>query len=174
LIVGLLIILVPDWVKSGWRQWRMSEARDQSRRWLEAPDGSVRHPAIGEISEIPSSYHWAFSPERAWRAMEEPAANEWLAVRPEAGQGVSEYAEKVEGLWKEGKEVLYLLPLGSWKSDVAPKVEDVVAFAAIYLNRPVVALPALHDLDSIGRRTLAGSGREQWDASTVTSISMCW
>ena len=105
------------------------------------PAQSLR--AIGSTMGLPETLRRALDPGSDFDRIPVPRPGDWLAVHPETGQPFDDFVKSRPNKPDEGRNRIYLQPLGEFPEDGGPSVETLREYAANYFVMDVVVLPSL-------------------------------
>ncbi len=122
--------------------------------------------SLGDLSDLQPAVRRAFaSHPEDFASLPEPGPNDWLAVHPEPPQSVGHYwVAEPNKPGDEGRDVLYVLPLGE-----VPDAEALRSFASDFFTLKVVVLPGL-DLGTLEVTRRDNGGVEQMLAPEVLAV----
>jgi archaemetzincin len=107
------------------------------------PTRAQRLAAIGPVGGLPETLRRALDPGEDFLPMPEPGPSDWLANHLEPGQSFAQFVSSRPNRPNTGRKVLYLQPLGNWKDNEGPSLDQLRRFSTAFFMLDVTALPAL-------------------------------
>jgi archaemetzincin len=109
---------------------------------FEAPSAEAKRAAVGDLSELAPTLRRAFAADASeFEPIPKPSPHDWLAVHDEPGQTFDEFKASRPNRPTKNRDVIYLQPLGDFKSDRSPSIQKLREFAAAFFAMEAKALP---------------------------------
>jgi archaemetzincin len=135
------------------------------------PSKEQRLQAIGTTARLSPALQRAFDPTTDFEPVPAPGPNDWLAVHPEPGQSFEQFARSGPNRPDKKKSILYLQPLGEFRTGEAPPLESLREYAAAYFALEVRVLPSLSlDQRNIATRRNPTTGNRQLLTTDILAV----
>lgn len=131
------------------------------------PSPEVRRAAVGSLAGMDKPMQRSFTVSEQFEAKKEPKDMDWLAQHEEEGQTFPQYlASKPNRPGDEGRNTLYVLPLGEFPKETSPDLSLLRKYMELYYAPMTVkVLPALPEnkVPAVTRKNSL-TGHVQWQS----------
>lgn len=126
-----------------------------------------RESAVGRLDQLSLEERTAFGFASDFEVKRAPESGDWLAAHAESGQSYSQYLSSGANTPCDTRKVIYILPLGEFKSGEAPKLSDLEQYTEAYFHPlEVKFLPAVK-ANEVKAKLRDSKGVLQWKSTDI-------